>query len=400
MSDSPDSRITVLYTNIGRGHPFYLDGITDILRRKGQLRLVRRQTDVFDVSRGLSLAAWKGVRALYRLGASDGIAGRLYSKLRTGADYNRGGVSMRILGSTLREELGKTDDYVLVAHPTLVAMLKGVSRVIYQHGELAAPAESVVRGAEYVLVPTLEAAEVFVRGGYPEKAVVITGLCIEPALVRNAADVFEARLRRINGQEPLTGAFFSSGAEPKAHVNKLIMAARQAVAADGRVVIIGRHGGSLVERAQKVFKDAFIDFAAVSGSAGLPVELPEALVVNHGSRREENALTASLFSRFDYFVAPSHERTNWALGLGLPMFVVGPSYGPFSPLNREILLRSGVAEVIDSGDAAVDFGRNLEKYRQHGALSDMSRAGWEKYDITGFEKIADFLINSCRNHEL
>ena len=35
------SQIQFLYTNIGRGHPFYLDGINEILLRKGKISLIK-----------------------------------------------------------------------------------------------------------------------------------------------------------------------------------------------------------------------------------------------------------------------------------------------------------------------------------------------------------------------
>ena len=63
-------KISFVYTNIGRGHPFYLDGIREALIRKKSLKLIRGQTDVFELSRGLSLMAWKMVRLAYRMGAN------------------------------------------------------------------------------------------------------------------------------------------------------------------------------------------------------------------------------------------------------------------------------------------------------------------------------------------
>ena len=59
--------VEFLYTNIGRGHPFYLDGITDALIHSGQVKLVRQQKDVFEISRGLSLVGWKLARWFYQV---------------------------------------------------------------------------------------------------------------------------------------------------------------------------------------------------------------------------------------------------------------------------------------------------------------------------------------------
>jgi hypothetical protein len=93
-------------------------------------------------------------------------------------------------------------------------------------------------------------------------------------------------------------------------------------------------------------------------------------------------------------VAPAHERTNWALGLGIPMFIVGPCYGPFAPLNERLLLEAGVARSPD--DAGFRrFGKMLRDMRQQGLLSAMSRAGWGRFNINGFDIMASFLANYC-----
>ena len=55
-------RINFLYTNIGRGHPFYLDGIIECLPpgRVGDV------TDVFGETAGLARGLWAGARIIYR----------------------------------------------------------------------------------------------------------------------------------------------------------------------------------------------------------------------------------------------------------------------------------------------------------------------------------------------
>jgi hypothetical protein len=283
---------------------------------------------------------------------------------------------------------------LVVAHPTLVAILKGRENVIYQHGEIAAPAESVVLGASQVLVPTEKTAEPFIHSGYEQKQVISTGLCIEPSLVRQAQDAFATRRERIGGKTPLVGAFFSSGAEPRHHIGKLVQAAVSAIEHGGKAILFTQKGGSFARAAAKYFEDSAIEFSEADSRQLIPADLPPALIVQHASRREENLLTAQLFPVFDYFAAPSHERTNWALGLGLPMFIVGPTIGPFAPLNRDHLLHAGVAGQIESNLEATDFGSNLQRLRSTGRLDEMSDAGWDKLDIRGFDNIAQFLINN------
>ena len=392
MTTSP--LINFLYTNIGRGHPFYLDGILEALVRKGDIGLVRGETDVFEVSRGISRFTWQVARWIYQKGSSPGIAAVLYKKLRSNADYNRPGAILRLMGRDIQSRFLQDSNPIVVAHPILVAILKNKKGLIYQHGEVVTPKEAVVMGASKVLVPTNRTANLFLDSGYDSNDVMVTGLCIEPSLVRQAGDAFPARLKRIGVDDRLVGAFFSSGAEPRQHIEKLVRAASSAVTQGGSVVVFTQRNGVLSRMAAKRFLSAGIEHANINAREFVPVDLPPALIVQCASRREENGFMAQLFPAFDYFVAPSHERTNWALGLGLPMFVVSPQIGPFAPLNNELLVRAGVAEQIDSNSAANAFGERLNNLRATGKLAKMAKAGMGKYPIDGFEKIAEFLINN------
>jgi len=386
-------RINFLYTNIGRGHPFYLDGILEALVRRGDVGMVRGESDVFEVSRGLSRLAWQVACWMYRKGSSPGIVAMLYERLRSSADYNRPSLTLNLMGRDLRRRFSSDPNPVVVAHPTLVAILKDRQKLIYQHGEVVTPAEAVVAGASKVLVPTDGAAGPFIDSGYSIDDVIVTGLCIEPSLVKQAVDAFSARQQRMSSSEPLIGAFFSSGAEPEQHVEKMVRAAVSAIAHSGKAILFAQQNGVLANGAASCFRAHGVEFVEVDSREFVPDDLPPALIVQHASRREENGFTAQLFPTFDYFVAPSHERTNWALGLGLPMFIVGPPIGPFAPLNSECLMQAGVAEEIDSNAAADAFGGYLSCLRDSGSLTAMARAGWAKYRIDGFDNIAEFLIN-------
>jgi hypothetical protein len=387
-------RINFLYTNIGRGHPFYLDGILEALVRRGNVRLVRGESDVFEESRGLSRFVWQAVRWMYRKGSSPGIVAAVYKKIRSRADYNRPGAILRLMGRDLRRRFSLDPNPIVVAHPTLVAILKGRQGLIYQHGELVTPAEAVVEGASKVLVPTNETASSFIDSKYESRDVIVTGLCIELSLVKQAGDAFTARLKRIGGDNPLVGAFFSSGAEPRQHIEKLVRVAASVTTYRGKVILFAQRDGAFIQKATEHFLSAGIEFTCIDSYQFIPADLPPMLIVQYASRREENGFTAHLFPTFDYFVAPSHERTNWALGLGLPMFVIGPQVGPFAPLNRELLVHAGVAEQINSNSAADTFGERLNHMRAGGKLDEMAKAGWGKYRIDGFDKIAEFLINN------
>jgi hypothetical protein len=193
--------------------------------------------------------------------------------------------------------------------------------------------------------------------------------------------------------ERLTGAFFSSGAEPTSHIRQIVGAAQSVVNAKQRAIIFARRGGELELLATRCFSNPG-ELLVMDVSSAIPAESPPVTLVITSNRREEYALTARLFPSFDYFVAPAHERTNWAAGLGLPMFIVGPDIGPFAPLNRELALSLGVAESLSD---ETEFGEALNRSRGEGRLQEMADAGWRKRAINGFEVIADWLIRSLDN---
>ena len=385
--------IQFLYKNIGRGHPYYLDGIIEALIRKGSIKLVRSDSDVFEVSTGLSRSAWKTARWLYTTGSSSRIIGPVYERIRRGNDYNREGPMLRLMRRDVAAKYAGSDTGVIVAHPSLVAALRGRDNLIYQHGELATPSESVVSGASTILVPTEESARPFLRHGYGENAVVVTGLCIEPALVKQAVVSFDERCDRVEKGNFLTGGFYSSGAEPRVHVRKLVLAAASTAVNGGRAVIFAQKGGRFQRAAMQTFDRSRIPYQVVDSSEQIPSEFSPALIVIYKSRREEYSFTARLFPLFDFLVIPSHERANWALGLGLPTFVVTPCVGPFAPLNRDLLLKAEVAELLESDHDAAMLGTRLRKLTGRKKLLAFAQNGWGNYKIDGFERIADYLVN-------
>jgi hypothetical protein len=372
-------RINFLYTNIGRGHPHYLDGIVECLppERIGSV------TDVFKETSGLARAGWSLARSAYLGGARHPSLTALYNRLRARGDYNRGGLLQSAMGRPLQRLYLGDPLPLVVAHPLLAAILKQKHNLLYQHGELVAPRESWVEGRYRTIVPTAATADAFISAGIAAESLFVSGLCIEPALVGQAESAFNTRLDRLAGSGPLCGAFFSSGAEPRAHVELLVAAARSAVAAGGRALVFARRDGALMTRL----------------GGALTVHPPEprgeareviALCLYDG-RRELNELTARSFGDFDYFVAPAHERAHWALGLGLPTFVVEPSVGSFAPLNRELLLAAGVAGKIYDLDAAASFGELLCMRHRTGELRAMAESGWGRFDTQGFQNIAEML---------
>ena len=386
------SQIDFLYTNIGRGHPFYLDGINEALLRRGEISLIKSQSDVFELSSGISKLIWKLARWLYTNGSSNNTIKKIYEKIRKENDYNRKSIMLGIMGNSLKKIYSQFDKPVIVAHPLLVAILSNHTNVIYQHGELVVPNEALVRGADYIIVPTQKVADRFIDFGYDVNQLFVSGLCIEPAIVRQANDLFTERLLRIEQNNKLTGAFFSSGAEPKEHLEQLIACINSSIKEGGRVIVFARQNGKFEKNIKKEFNSTGVIYKLIDSQAIIPNEISNVSLVSFKNRREENIFTAKLFRHFDYFVSPSHERTNWAVGLGLPIFTLSPTIGTFSPLNAKFIFDSKVGENIIDIRFASNFGDWLNSIQNRKKLMIYSQNGWGNYKIDGFNKIADFLI--------
>jgi hypothetical protein len=370
--------ISFLGSEVGRGHPFYLDGVRRALRSAGRADLIREETDVFRVSHGTSRLAWQGVRAAYGIAGRGGVASDLYHRLRSGADYNdESSLALRVLGRDVRRWAAE-QEIVVVDHPAVVGALGRRPDVWYVHGEVVAPPESVVHGAARVFVPFEETAGDFVRGGVHPDRVIVTGVCVENELVPGGLDGIQARRERIAGAGALTVGFFSSGAEPPAHVEALAAGAA-ALARDGRhrAVIFARRGGRL---------HAFVTRT---------VESPD--LVLHSGREELDRLTAARFPVLDVVASPPHERSNWAVALGTPFLLVGPDVGPFAPRNRDFLLRRGVAVGLDRV-AARALPAFLDELRGSGRLLRMSEEG-AGVPFRGFEQAARRLVEECERRK-
>jgi hypothetical protein len=381
--------LNVLYTNIGRGHPYYLDGVVESLRSEFADRIEPTVTDVFATSDGFSLALWKTVRFMYRAGSQGGLIGKLYEFVRRGRGAGSRGSVEKCLARGLRRFVGRNPHPTLVAHPILVPMISDLVPVYYQHGEIAVPDEAIVSGARKVFVPLAQCRERFSRKNHFDGELVVSGLCIENRMKERAEVYFGQRVARLKSDEPLTGAFFSSGAEPRTHIDGIILAVRSLTESRQGAIVFCKEGGRLASRIGS------LSVVRVTESNELKecLQRGKIAVVVFQSRREENELTARYFQHFDYFVAPSHERTNWAVGLGIPMFVLHPIIGTFSPLNHEFLLGHRVAVDIDSDDKARNFAAMLRGLREEGKLLAMAQNGFGKYRIDGFKAVSKVIAS-------
>jgi hypothetical protein len=382
-------RIAFLYTNIGRGHPFYLDGI----RARLNPAVEPGVRDVFALAAGASRLAWRAARAAYTLGSSGGGANNWYSRLRARTDFNRDGTMLRLLGAPLRATYADDPALLVVAHPLLAGIFRDHDRLVYQHGELAVPREALVRAKHTVLVPDAGTADSFRHAGAAGRAIHVTGLNIDPLLQPLAAAAFAARVDRLRGTARLTAACFSSGAEPPAHVAALCRAAAALGAAGWRVHAFARRDGRFARRLSAHLQSAGVPWADADGT-GADAADANVCIWPYGSRLELDQLTAATFPEFDVFLAPAHERSHWALGLGLPLLVVAPSIGSYAPLNQLRLLDAQVALTIPPDvSGVVDL---LAERHRDGMLVRMAERGWEHHPIDGFDRAAAIIRELAR----
>jgi hypothetical protein len=382
-----DAAVVFISTEIGRGHPGYLDGLVEAIR-SGHPHIRFYRSDAFSMSQGLSLAAWKTVRRMYRIGGRGGIISAAYGRLRrSGASTGGGNRLLHILGLGLRRRLERFTGPVVVAHPIVARILAPGHQVIYQHGEMAAPPEALVAGCEKILVPLQETAQCFFRAGYAERDMVITGQCIETDLVGPAGAAFEKRLSRLGGDDPLTAALFSSGAYPPGHLAKLRRAAVSLVNAGHVAYVFAGCSG-------KIASNFIRHFVRLQKAAGMGHDAFAGLHVIHSpNRADENSRVTEIFEQLDFFIAPAHERTNWAVGLGLPQIILTPHIGSYAPLNAGIALSRNVAVEMPDTPGSRSFADTIRDLRQSGRLTAMARNGYGKTSIDGFVRAAGFVAD-------
>jgi hypothetical protein len=291
------------------------------------------------------------------------------------------------LGSGLKIDNEETPAIYLVEHPLVARILanRGLP-VFYIHGEIAAPEECVIPGITKCFVPLEFTKERIVGCGATPESIIVTGLVIEPELVSTAENNYNLRLARLNSNEPLTIAFFISQAYPKPHINK-IMAAIDSVIEKGMKAIV--FTGTEPKKAQQMKNrlDLIRERNPKFNAENLKI-------IISNSRPAENQKTAELMKEVDIIVAASHERTNWAIGLGLPIFVLFPLIGTYAKQNFDFAYDRGVALPITNNDDAGNLGDRLNNLCGRSILKEMMQNGFSTCSLDGARFIADFVINS------
>jgi hypothetical protein len=382
-------RITAIYTNIGRGHPSYLDSLLAVLQKRCQNLSYRT---VFQDSKGLSLLSWKLVAGLYLLGGRGGISTKLYNWLRQSqTEISTDSAIIKILGRDLKRTYRDFDGICLVEHPIVARILADVCRTWYVHGEIAAPPECAIKGIEKIFVPLEETKDKLISFGADPETIVVTGLMIEPELVDSAEKSFQARLKRIESSQPLTVGFFTSGAYPKEHMKKILWGAKSVVDQKMRAIIFTGTNPKKFEWFKKQMKKWGFESVEDREEDLSEERNNNVRLVTRKTRQADTQRAVELLPKIDVFVSASHERTNWAVGLGLPMFVLFPLIGTFASLNFEFAQRQKTAYPLDSLEKAKTLGKIISGLRENGQLTQMAQNGFGMHKINGVSEAASHL---------
>lgn len=391
--ESSNAPVTILYTDIGRGHPNYLDSVLRYMKKTHPDYSKRfRVSSVFEYARGLSLWGWRMVDRVYRAGSRGGIRTRLYGRFRSSrSEYDPDSKLIKLLSRDLREQLQGYKGICLVAHPLLARMLQDRHRVFYVHGEIAVPAESGVIGAERVYVPLREAREKMLAWGVPADALVETGLILEPELCGELRAVVRQRRERIMSDRPLTIGFFISGAYPRSHVDLMVRGAQSCLSAGLKVRFFWGCDRRQVQRLVSTVREFADDFAIDEATGAVHADA-RLVIITAQTREAETIRSMEYLPGLDVFCAAPHERVNWSVGAGLPMIMIGPPIGTFAPENRAFVLRIGSGCESGSLDDFSKLGPAIHRARQNGHLLKMAEAGQRVGSVHGAKVTAEDLL--------
>jgi hypothetical protein len=378
MNDHVTAPIVSVCSEIGRGHPSYLDSVLLVLSRLSTSPAADCRS-VPELCTGASGLAWRAARAAYRFGGQGGLSTSVYNRLRP-PHGRQSRLQLSILGRSIRKRLSGYEGICLVDHPLLAHILAPVCHVAYVHGEIAAPGVSAVRDAWRTFVPLDSTAARLEVSGVRREALSVTGLLVEPDLVAAAEASYQARLPRLESDRPLVVGLFLSGARPRPHVARLTACVESLARSGHRSFVFPGPGESVAA-----------EMRSELGRRGVPGDAVH--VVSARGRNDETRRTAELLPSLDVMVAAAHERTNWAVGIGLPMFALLPHIGPFARENFEFAAAQDVCLPLSSSADAAALGSTLDALRRCGRLAEMARNGWGKHAIHGAAVAARVLVS-------
>jgi hypothetical protein len=362
-------KILAINVEIGLGHPNYLDYVLQAIKQM----LPRTEIiswDVLNEEKGLKKMFWQASKGIYSLGSKGGLITDFYNKFRASSKTPR--ISVCSINS-------KDYDKILVAHPILATSF---DCAWYIHGEIAAPKECALENVKKIVVPIDYTAKRLIAQGVKPEQILVSGLIIASDLVAGATENNLKRVVRIKSNKPLTIGFFISGAYPPAHIKKLIAGIISVSKENQRVIVFL---GTNASKAK--------DFLRTLDNKKKKENTFEStiLFVQGRTRSDYQKRVNKLLPLLDIFVAPSHEHTNWAIGLGLPMFALFPMIGSYAVENYQFAYEQGVTYPIQTLIDAQGLGKIIYQLRESGELIKMSERGFDKFPIDGAIKTAQQL---------
>jgi len=365
-------RILAINVEIGLGHPNYLDYVLHAIKKQQP----KTEIDVWDVltdEKGLTKIFWQISKRTYSIGAKGGLITDFYNKFRNAS--NMPNISLCHIA---KEKYNR----ILVSHPMLARYLECVW---YIHGEIAAPRESILTNVQKIIVPIDYTAKRFISQGLRPAQILQTGLLISPDLITNAKENYLTRLSRIKSDKPLTIGFFISGAYPPAHIQKLIAGIISVVKQHQRIIVFL---GTNANKAKQFLR------ALNRKKKEVDVFESTILFLQGKTRLDYQKRVNNLLPLLDVFIAPSHEHTNWAIGLGLPMFVLFPMIGSYAEENYKFAEKQEVAYPLKTLNDAGKLGETVQRFKSSRVLEKMVENGFDKFPIDGAIKTAKAILEN------
>jgi hypothetical protein len=272
-------------------------------------------------------------------------------------------------------------------------MLKGQHRVFYLHGEIAAPAESVVIGCERIYLPIAQTGAKMIAMGVPESDIVQSGLVLEPELLEGLDEAVQRRADRMKDRQPLTVGFFISGAYPVGHIRLMLLGAQACYRAGMRVRFFWGSDRSQVHKLIKEASRFMVGSSELALDDGKAEQVHDSriVIVHAGSRERETLIGLRYLPQLDLFCAAPHERVNWAVGAGLPMVMISPPIGTFAPENMEYVSAVGCGVELSSREQFLYLPNLLQNLRESGELAAMVSRGHNRSPVDGAAVIAENL---------
>ncbi|MEO0090081.1 MAG: hypothetical protein ABIK59_04115 [candidate division WOR-3 bacterium] len=343
---------------IGRGHPNYLNIL------KQELNIPYFYTEI-----PLNTHIIKLLNFIYKISPRNLFTLSIYNWSR-----KKGRIPNFIIGKLKKELikfLPKEKYLIIVSHPILAKALEEKENLYYLHCENAFPKEAVCN-AKKIFVPLEITKEKAIAYGIDKEKIVVTNLFVEKELANLKEISYKKRLKRIEKKEKLSCAIFLSGAYPKVHIKKILRYVKYLIANNIRTFLFsGIDYSYYLYFQRKLFIEGVY-------------------VIRSKNWEEEIKKFQEIFLDIDFFIAASHERTNWALGLSLPMFVLTPFIGSYAYENYEIAKNYGVALLLEEIE-------NLSKDNLYEKLLQMNISCYNKFFTNGAKVASENIEKELSN---